>query len=60
MIITKSKNCIKCSEKVRLMPLADQPVDGGRGSIQVKICPQCGEKYVKSRNDLSMLRAHAK
>jgi hypothetical protein len=60
MIITKSKNCIKCSDKVRLMPLTNEPVSGRRGTIQVKICPQCGEEYIKSRNDLSMLRASAK
>jgi len=54
MIITKSKNCTQCPGKVRLVPFADVPVDGQARIIQSKVCPQCGQKYVKSRQDLAL------
>ena len=55
-IITRSKNCTICPEKVRLVPFADLSAKGAAGAEQAKMCPQCGQWYVKSRNALASLR----
>jgi len=56
VIITKSKHCTQCPGKVRLAPLAEQAVHGQTRTIQPRICPECGQTYLKSRQDLALLR----
>lgn len=60
MIMTKSRSCSQCPGKIRLIPSTDTPVDGWKGSGSVKICPQCGQEYIRSKNDLSIIRFSAK
>jgi uncharacterized protein with PIN domain len=47
MIITKSKICIKCNGRIRLIDAAcfRPPVP--------KVCPNCGQIYVRSRLELA-------
>ncbi len=60
MVITKSKTCTQCAGKVRLMPSDNLPVDGQTRTVQTKICPECGQKYVRSRQDLAFLGVPAR
>jgi len=46
MIITKSKICIKCPGRIRLI------AGCLRNDVTQKVCPKCGQVYVKSRLDL--------
>lgn len=46
MIITKSRVCIRCPGRIRLI------IETGLRSPAPRFCPVCGQAYVRSRLEL--------